>query len=98
MHIDAASSVFKLRQVERVARGSVFGLELIYDVLDPNDAAADFALLAEGFRLLEADSLGGHGTRGYGKVTFGTLSVELVVGKLHPKTLSACRRALESVC
>ena len=56
------------RQIERVIRGAQFDLDIVYDVEPDADVIEDFKLLVEGFKLLQYDYLGGHGTRGYGKV------------------------------
>ena len=39
----------------------------------------------EGFKLLEYDYLGGHGTRGYGKVRFTGVSAVPVFGDMSEK-------------
>ena len=71
--INRLTAVAMPRQIERVIRGAEFDLDIVYDVEPDVDVAADFKLLAEGFKLLEYDYLGGHGTRGYGKVRFREL-------------------------
>jgi len=63
------------RHTERVPAGARFGFSLSYKVLslDGDGGEADrrnFLLLKIGLRLLELDSLGGSGSRGYGKVKF----------------------------
>lgn len=42
---------------------------------------SDFELIAQGMKLLELDYLGGHGSRGYGKIEFRNLTVECVFGE-----------------
>ena len=37
-------------------------------------------LIAEGMKLLQYDYLGGHGSRGYGKVKFTDVYADVVVG------------------
>lgn len=66
------------RQIERVIRGAVFGFFLCYDIVKREEVRDDFKNLAEGFKLLQMDYLGGHGTRGYGKVAFSDFSVMAV--------------------
>ncbi len=51
---------------------------------------SDLRLLAEGLRLIEFDYLGGHGTRGYGKVRFSGIAVSCVVGEFPKEALEEC--------
>ncbi|NDD11609.1 MAG: type III-A CRISPR-associated RAMP protein Csm3 [Betaproteobacteria bacterium] len=65
------------RQTERVPAGALFDFKLSIKVLniDGNgDALRKVAL--QGLRLLELDSLGGSGSRGYGKVRFRNLTLD----------------------
>lgn len=80
--IGRLTGVANPRQIERVVRGCKFDMEIIYNMDDEEKAAGDIKLLAEGFRLLEFDYLGGHGSRGYGKVRFNSLCVQSVVGEV----------------
>lgn len=44
----------------------------------------DLTVLADGFRLLQLDYLGGHGSRGYGRVSFSgftTLKIDARTGE-----------------
>lgn len=68
--ISRKTSVANPRQIERVNPGVVFGVNIVYEVRDPNSVKADLALLAKGFKLLQLDYLGGHGSRGSGRVSF----------------------------
>lgn len=56
------------RQIERVPAGAVFDFQLVYNIEDPDDVETDMELLADGFKLLQMDYLGGHGSRGYGRI------------------------------
>lgn len=59
------------RQSERVPAGALFDFKLTIKVLDiDGDGSHLRANLLQGLRLLELDSLGGSGSRGYGKVRF----------------------------
>ena len=40
-------------------------------------------LVAEGMKLLQYDYLGGHGSRGYGKVKFNDVRADVVVGDVE---------------
>lgn len=68
--IKRTDGVANPRQIERVIRGAQFPLHIIYDVFDEEEALEDLKLIKEGFELLENDYIGGHGSRGYGRVKF----------------------------
>ena len=93
--INRATAVANPRQIERVIRGTIFGLDIIYEVMDEREAVEDFSILAEGFRLLQYDYLGGSGSRGYGKVVFHDLRAETVVGGMSDDILTECNRILQ---
>ena len=58
---------------------------------------ADFEILRDGFLLLEYDYLGGSGSRGYGKIRFDELDLEVVIGEISDNVLDECRRLLSEV-
>lgn len=93
--INRATAVANPRQIERVVRGAVFDLDIIYEVEEESEVTEDFSVLAEGFRLLEYDYLGGDGSRGYGKVAFRDLYAETVVGELPDDILTQCNDILQ---
>jgi len=62
------------RQTERVAAGSVFDFKLSIKRLN-NDNENLLQTVLQGLKLLERDSLGGSGSRGYGKVRFDNLKI-----------------------
>ncbi|BCB96602.1 type III-A CRISPR-associated RAMP protein Csm3 [Dissulfurispira thermophila] len=66
--IDRVTSAANPRQLERVPRGAEFDFELIYNVEDLHTVEEDLKNLALAIDLITLDSLGGHGSRGYGKV------------------------------
>ncbi len=68
--IDRITSAAMPRQIERVPAGAAFTFCFVIDLLDGDDEQQWINLLAEGMRLVEADSLGGSGSRGYGQVSF----------------------------
>lgn len=78
--IDRLTSIANPRQIERVVRGARFGLELVYNVEDPDELEADFENIRRGLTLIENDYLGGGGTRGNGRVRFRDLSARVVTG------------------
>lgn len=78
--IKRLTSIANPRQIERVIRQSKFGVEIIYTADDDADIESDIKLLAEGMKLLQYDYIGGHGSRGYGKVKFNDLNAQIVIG------------------
>lgn len=74
--ISRANSVANPRQIERVIAGAVFGVSIVYDVTDPAQVEEDLALLAKGMKLLQWDYLGGHGSRGSGRVSLKNFTLK----------------------
>ncbi|MEM4729683.1 MAG: type III-A CRISPR-associated RAMP protein Csm3 [Thermoplasmata archaeon] len=72
--IDRITSAANPREFERVPAGAEFGFEAIYTIYENADIE-NFKIVLEGMRLLEDDYLGGHGSRGYGKVEFKDLKL-----------------------
>ena len=68
--IDRITSAANPRQFERVPAGAEFKFELVYTVENGEQAAEDLQNLAIALAILEDDALGGHGSRGYGKISF----------------------------
>ena len=71
-----ANSVANPRQIERVIAGAKFGVSIVYDVTDPAQVEEDLSLLAKGMKLLQMDYLGGHGSRGSGRVSLKNFALE----------------------
>lgn len=68
-------TVLTPRENERVTAGTPFEFRLSLKVLDiDGDALRDLVLV--GMRLMELDSLGGSGSRGYGKIAFENLTID----------------------
>jgi CRISPR-associated protein Csm3 len=72
--IDRITSQANPRTLERVPAGARFKVRMVLDLLCPEDAVLP-ALLVQGLRLLEDDTLGGGGSRGSGRVSFGSLKL-----------------------
>jgi CRISPR-associated protein Csm3 len=72
--VDRITSQANPRTLERVPAGAKFRFRVVLDVLCQEDKPL-LARLAEGLRLLEDDALGGGGSRGNGRVSFGALSL-----------------------
>jgi CRISPR-associated protein Csm3 len=72
--IDRITSQANPRTLERVPAGARFKVRMVLDILCPEDGMLP-ALLVQGLRLLEDDTLGGGGSRGSGRVTFAGLKL-----------------------
>ena len=48
-------------------------------------------VIGEGFKLLQYDYLGGHGTRGYGKINFSDIELSVVVGDIESELIVKCQ-------
>lgn len=66
--IDRVTSAANPRQLERVPKGAEFEFELIYNVEDKETLEKDLENIKLAIELIKLDSIGGHGSRGYGKV------------------------------
>lgn len=74
--INRANGVANPRQIERVVRGVKFGVFIVYDVpASAAEAEDDIKNLAKAMKLLQIDYLGGHGTRGSGRVSFSNITL-----------------------
>ena len=74
--ISRADSTANPRQIERVIPGALFGVVITYNYTDADEADEDLRLIAKAMKLLEVDYLGGHGSRGSGRVKLRNFSVE----------------------
>jgi CRISPR-associated protein Csm3 len=67
--ISRLTSAANPRFQERVVKGSVFNVELIYGIYEDADVDS-FTSVIESLKLLEHSALGKSGSRGYGQVSF----------------------------
>lgn len=75
--IDRIAGVAKSpRQTERVPSGALFDFKLTLKIYDTDDEKALVETTLRGMKLLEMDSLGGSGSRGYGKVRFENVEID----------------------
>lgn len=88
--INRLTAVATPRQIERAIRGSLFNLDIMYEVEDESQVVDDFKVLAEGMKLIQYDYLGGNGSRGYGKIAFHQLCADVVVGEIDQKIMDEC--------
>ena len=93
--INRLTAVANPRQIERVIRGAKFDLEIICEGKDDEEMLSGVKLIAEGMKLLSLDYLGGHGSRGYGRVKFSGLNAETVAGCENETLLTECKEALK---
>lgn len=92
--INRATGEATPRQIERVPAGMQFDFQLVYNLENKEESGEDMEVLRDGFRLLQLDYLGGHGSRGYGRVAFSDFSVTRVdahTGKAEPDKELASR-------
>lgn len=74
--INRANLVANPRQIERVIPGVVFAVRIVYEMQNLNEVKEDLENLAQAMKLLQLDYLGGHGTRGSGRVSFEEITLE----------------------
>lgn len=94
--INRATAVANPRQIERVVRGSVFKMDVVYNVdsKHEDELIPDMKTFAEGLKLLQFDYLGGNGSRGYGKVVFQNVKAKVVTGSLDEQIINQCNEIL----
>lgn len=68
--INRLTGIANPRNIERVISGLVFDFEIILRVFNEDDENKFLEMIKMGITLLQLDALGGHGSRGYGKVEF----------------------------
>ena len=76
--IKRGSGVANPRQIERVPAGMQFACRIIYNIEDESELEEDMTVLADGLRLMQLDYIGGHGSRGYGRVSFSGFDINSV--------------------
>lgn len=94
--INRATAVATPRQIERVVRGSIFELDIIYEVENIEELLEDMEIIGEGMKLLQYDYLGGSGSRGYGKVGFSHLYADVVIGDIEESVMEKCNEILQN--
>ena len=66
------------RQIERIPAGTEFDFALIYNLLDLKELSKDLDNIFLGLEMLQNDYIGGHGSRGYGRLSFTELNYETI--------------------
>ncbi|MDR3259705.1 MAG: type III-A CRISPR-associated RAMP protein Csm3 [Fusobacteriaceae bacterium] len=92
--INRVTAVANPRQIERVIRGAEFPLSIIYNVTNFDEIEEDFKILKDGFKLLEYDYIGGHGSRGSGKIKIHGIKVDCVIGEIPGDILAKIEKIL----
>ena len=72
-----ANGIANPRQQERVPAEAEFDFKIVYNIEKIEDFKEDMRNILLMMDVLEDDYLGGHGTRGYGRIKFKNLSLEL---------------------
>ena len=85
------------RKIERVIKGAIFPLSIIYNVDNEVELVEDFHTIADGLKLLQYDYIGGHGSRGYGRISISNLQLDVVVGDVKEELLSQCEAIVEEI-
>lgn len=102
-YLNRLTSMATPRQIERVPAGATFAMRLVYDVMGAEENGqpiepSDWELFDRGVLtalcLLEDSALGGHGSRGYGRIRLRGLKLEwrpkeYYLGKAQPDALEA---------
>ena len=93
--INRADSVANPRFIERVSRGTTFDVKIVYEIADEKEVVEDMTLLAKGMKLLQLDYLGGHGTRGSGRVSLQDFSITPFEAKFETEKLKGLFQEVE---
>jgi len=76
------------RHTERVPAGAKFNFRLIVKLFEGDDEEKMLEMVKRGLKLLELDSLGGSGSRGYGKIQFKNLKKHYRLSNREPEEFS----------
>ena len=93
--IDRVSSVANPRQIERVVSGVEFQERIVYNVENKEELQEDIKNLAKGIMLLQLDYLGGHGSRGSGRVSFDEITISDAFSDLDKVTTASLTSILK---
>ncbi|XOQ25196.1 MAG: CRISPR system Cms endoribonuclease Csm3 [Mitsuokella multacida] len=74
--INRLSASANPRQIERVPAGAEFAFRLVYNIERDDECLTDMETLRDGLALLQMDYLGGHGSRGYGRISLHDFRVD----------------------
>lgn len=79
--ITRLTAVANPRHIERTVRGAEFGISIIYNLEEAEQIKSDFENVARALKLVSMDYLGGHGSRGYGRVAFSEFELDVIEGE-----------------
>lgn len=98
--LDRITAAANPRQLERVPAGASFTFEIVYNVEAPEEAQTreDLVHLLQTLSLLEDDFLGGHGSRGYGKIKFDLSEISGRTVAFYGAPTDAEKRQASCVC
>jgi len=85
------------RQIERVISGVKFDVNIVYDLTNSDELDDDIMNIAKAMRLLQLDYLGGHGTRGSGRVSFENIDLIAVESDLDSGRLDRLKGFFKEV-
>ena len=89
------------RQIERVPAGSVFDFHIMYSVENMDEVKEDVEHIASAMALLQTDYIGGHGSRGYGKLAISQIDLKVIdtmkrlEGQLDVESLKSVLKGVE---
>lgn len=93
--INPVTCIANPRNIERVVKGSVFPLRIIYNMINEEEFMEDMEILSNGFKYLQYDYIGGHGSRGYGEIEFVDLDASCVIGDISDEKMEMCCNILK---
>lgn len=94
--INRMTSVANPRQIERVIPGVKFGVRIVYDIVHEDEVAEDLETLAHAMKLLQLDYLGGHGSRGSGRVALENFHFDQVQSDISLEQLQSTFKKVEN--
>lgn len=77
--IDRGTGIANPRQLERVPAGSEFDFKIVYNIEKIDEINEDMKNILLMIEVLEDDYLGGHGTRGYGRIRFKDFCLDIKI-------------------
>ena len=96
--IDRITCQANPRQIERVVSGAKFSVVICYDIPESEtEMEEDLNNLASAMRLLQIDYLGGHGSRGSGRVSFENIKLQPVESGISGESLDKFRAAFKEI-
>ncbi|WP_034631399.1 type III-A CRISPR-associated RAMP protein Csm3 [Desulfotruncus alcoholivorax] len=74
--ISRLTAIANPRQLERVPAGAEFDFKLVYNVENLEELEEDMRHLGYGTYMLQDDYIGGHGSRGYGRIELSEITIK----------------------